>query len=244
MKYIISTGSYNKEKYSLHEHELHEIVFYCSGVGKLQIDGKVYQVKKGDYFIIPPKSVHSSISYENLRFISIIGNVDGLIHVETPFVSNDESGEGLALAQMVLENRYGNEEYLNALCRACVLYALKNVDINTEIEKAVYKIKKIIGVNFQDSDFEVTKLLNDSGYAEDYIRANFRRIIGKTPVEFLNEMRIHNAKTLIKIYQNSMPMSEIASRCGFEDYIYFSKKFKSIVGVSPYEYKKTILSKN
>ena len=241
MKYIISTGSYEKENFRLHEHSLYEIVFYCSGVGKLQIDGKVYQVKKGDYFIIPPQSVHSSISYDNLRFISIIGNVDGLIHVETPFVCTDESGEGLILAQMVLENHCGNEEYLNALCRACILYALKNVEIKTEIEKAVNKIKKTIGANFQDSNFDVTKVLNDSGYAEDYIRANFKKIVGKTPVEFLNAMRVNNAMTLIKIYQNSISLTEIANRCGFEDYIYFSRKFKMITGISPIEYKKSIL---
>ena len=145
MEYIVSTGGYDKENYSLHEHKLHEIVFYCSGIGKLQIDGKIYGVKKGDYFIIPPKCVHSSISDDNLRYISIIGNADGLIYIESPFVGScDESKEGLALAQMVLENRYGNKEYLNALCKACVLYALKNVEIKTEIERAVYKIKKSI----------------------------------------------------------------------------------------------------
>ena len=104
-------------------------------------------------------------------------------------------------------------------------------------------IKRQILSNFYDSNFNVTELLNHSGYAEDYIRANFKKFVGKTPVEYLNELRINHAKTLINVYQNSVPLIDISLNCGFIDYIYFSRKFKQVVGISPIEYKKMILTK-
>lgn len=243
MKYIITTGGYSKEKFNLHKHKLYEIVFYASGTGRVQLDGSQYEIKKGDFLIVPPNVIHSSISYDNLRYISVIGNSDGLIHLTAPCIfSDDEKSEGETLAQMILENRYGNEEFASALVRAYVVFILRKIEMSSDIERAVYKIKKEISANFYDSDFDVTKVLNESGYAEDYIRAAFKKIENKTPVELLNEMRINNAKVLIKIYQNSMSLLDIAIHSGFDDYIYFSRKFKMLSGMSPQSYKKKVLS--
>ena len=243
MKYIVSSGGYSSEQYNVHEHKDYEIVYYISGCGTLWVDGNQINVKKGNVLIIPPRVKHSSKSTENLRFMSIIGNSDGLLHLTSPVVFlDDENDDGFSLSQMVLGNRYGNQEFFNALCRAYILYVLKKVKISSEIEKAVYEIKKKITVNFCDSSFDVTATLNESGYAEDYIRFNFKKILGKTPVELLTEMRINNAKSLINVYQNSMSLLDIAIHSGFDDYIYFSRKFKMLSGMSPQSYKKKVLS--
>ena len=97
-------------------------------------------------------------------------------------------------------------------------------------------------LSFHDCDFNVTELLKQSGYAEDYIRMCFKKTVGKTPVEYLTNLRIKHAKTLINIYRNSMPLTDVSFNCGFDDYIYFSRKFKQVVGVSPHAYEKSILN--
>ena len=241
MKYLVATGGYSSEQFNLHAHQSYEILLYISGNGVLSLNGIETPVKKGNIFIAPPNVKHSSISHDNLRFISLIGNSDQLLHIESPVVFMDnEKGYGEHLSQMILENRFGNEDFYNALCRTYILYVLENVEVNTEVEKAVYKIKSEIASCFCDCNFNVTKTLNESGYAEDYIRANFKKILGKTPVELLTEMRIDNAKSLINVYHNAMPLLDIALNCGFDDYIYFSRKFKKLTGLSPYEYRKKV----
>lgn len=245
MSYIICCGDYNKEKYNMHQHKEYEIIFYSSGVGKLNIEGEIIDVTKGTIAVIPPKTKHSSISSNNLSYISIIGNTDGLIHLQSPTILKDnEKNEGFSLIQVILVNRYNEQEYLSALCLAYIHYVLRNVKIINPIEKAINTIKMQLNEQFHDSNLNATKLLCQSGYAEDYIRSHFKKIVGKTPVEFLTELRIKNAITLINIYQLAMPLTEVCNSCGFDDYIYFSRRFKKFTGLSPSEYRKSLLIDN
>lgn len=244
MKYIPYSGNYSKEKINFHKHDKgYEIFLYASGTGKLNIDGKFYEAKKGMIVIMPPNIIHGSISIDNLSYVAILASDDEFLHLDTPIIVKDnEKNDGLALMQMILSNRYDDSEFFNSLCHAFIHFILKNVKITNPTEKAVNKIKSQITANLHDSNLNVAYLLNQSGYAEDYIRANFKKIVGKTPVEFLNELRIKNAISLIKIYKNTMPLMDVAISCGFDDYIYFSRKFKEITSLSPQAYKNLILS--
>ncbi len=245
MNYISYLGAYSKERINFHQHKGYEIFIYSSGKGKINIEGQVRDVKQGMIVVIPPNIIHGSISQDNLRYVAISGKSDELMHIDTPIIFKDnERGDGFNLLQMIFANRDGEKEYFNSLCLAFIHFVLKNVKVTSPMEKTVNKIKSQMSAKFHDSEFNVTELLNQSGYAEDYIRAHFRKIVGKTPVEFLTELRIKHAKTLINIYQNSIPLMDIAINCGFDDYIYFSRKFKQVVGVSPQVYKKSILNES
>ncbi|MBR2180546.1 MAG: helix-turn-helix transcriptional regulator, partial [Oscillospiraceae bacterium] len=78
-----------------------------------------------------------------------------------------------------------------------------------------------ISDNFFDSGINIGEILKKSGYAEDYIRAQFKIFTGKSPIGFLTEMRINHACYLIDIYKNSLSLTEIAEKCGYTDYVYF-----------------------
>ena len=39
-----------------------------------------------------------------------------------------------------------------------------------------------------------------------------------------------------KIHRRPQALIEIAEKCGYTDYVYFSKKFKSVTGVAPRTY--------
>ncbi|MBQ8146607.1 MAG: AraC family transcriptional regulator [Clostridia bacterium] len=67
--------------------------------------------------------------------------------------------------------------------------------------------------------------------------ACFKKVTGKTPNEFLTVIRIEHACFLMDIYHSKLSLAKISEQCGYLDYIYFSKKFKSIMGVSPRKYR-------
>ncbi|MBC6416125.1 MAG: helix-turn-helix transcriptional regulator [Bdellovibrionales bacterium] len=66
----------------------------------------------------------------------------------------------------------------------------------------------------------------------------FKESIGKTPMQFVQEHRIDEAKVLLK--NLNLPIIDIANRCGFSDQSHFSKVFKKVSGMSPKSFRKSI----
>ena len=241
MQDLVFCGEYSKEKFNIHQHKDYEIIYYSSGIGEININQKIFPIGKGNIVIVPPFTNHGSISNDNLRYVSILGNADGLIHTLAPTILKDnDKNDGYSLIQMILKNRYDNQEFTSALSIAFKHFVIKNVVFSSQIELAVDKIRNKIINNFYDSSLDVTELLKNSGYAEDYVRAQFKKLVGKSPISFLTEIRIKNAVNLIKIYGNTLPLIEIATSCGFDDYIYFSRQFKKLLGSCPHDYRNSL----
>ena len=62
-----------------------------------------------------------------------------------------------------------------------------------------------------------------------------KQLLGVTPADFLKEARMKRAQQLLASTMRGV--NEIAYGCGFSDPKYFSKCFKSTVGMSPSEYR-------
>ena len=77
------------------------------------------------------------------------------------------------------------------------------------------------------------------GVSEGGFYLHFKKRYGKSPVEYRNGIRINSATALL--INTDLQVSEIATRCGFEDAYYFSRIFKKIVGVSPRKYRRKAL---
>ncbi len=64
---------------------------------------------------------------------------------------------------------------------------------------------------------------------------SFKKIIGKSPMEYLNDYRLKQAMYLLETTQESI--TEIATSCGFNHLSYFGKLFRETTGLSPKEYR-------
>lgn len=75
-----------------------------------------------------------------------------------------------------------------------------------------------------------------------HFRRTFRKLFGKSPLQFILNMRIQAAANLLK--DSSLSVTEIALKCGFNEPNYFTRQFCQHIGVSPSEYRKyTYVSK-
>ena len=116
---------------------------------------------------------------------------------------------------------------------------MQDFHTSSHTDIAINGIIKSISKDALNPDFNVTSALNLSGYAEDYIRTKFKATTGKTPVEFVNRIRIEHACKLINIYGEKVSVTELSEKCGFSNPAYFSRVFKSIKSISPMQYIKT-----
>ncbi len=96
-------------------------------------------------------------------------------------------------------------------------------------------IIKIINENFT-SDLSLEHLSEAAGYNPTYTEKLFRTVYHTTPINYLIQVRIDNAKKLL-CSDLSLTAKEVGMKCGFNDNSYFGKVFKKFTGVTPREYR-------
>lgn len=240
--FFISITKAGTKKYPLHQHPKWEIMYYLKGEGYLATQNENIPFKPGTIIIVPPKIAHGSVCEDGFVNISIGGDFGHLFMFDNIVVQQDnDMRNGERLSKLIFDNRFADEEYLSAFCNAYAHFLLKNAVYENKLNREISKIVAEITKNFFDPCFDVTELLNKSGYAEDYIRAKFKKVTALTPIDFLAKTRVNHARKLFEIYGKSLSVTEVAEACGFEDPIYFSRRFKQFIGFSPTEYKKQIL---
>ena len=101
---------------------------------------------------------------------------------------------------------------------------------------AIYiKALKYINENFMNN-ISANTLAKELGYSESYIRAAFKKESGTSLQNKINDIRLQNAKFLLK--NTPLTVTDISLQCGFCDSNYFSCIFKKNFGLSPLKYKK------
>lgn len=73
------------------------------------------------------------------------------------------------------------------------------------------------------------------------LERRFKKHLNKTPKQFINQVRLENARKLIM--ETDMPIINIAVECGFNDHSYFSKQFKTLFAIQPTKLRNESLEK-
>ncbi|WP_105259290.1 helix-turn-helix transcriptional regulator [Pseudoalteromonas sp. T1lg88] len=70
------------------------------------------------------------------------------------------------------------------------------------------------------------------------LERRFKKHLAKTPNQYINEVRLENARKLL--VETQLPVSQVAYQCGFAEPSYFSKQFKRLFGDVPSKLRETI----
>ncbi|GGF71845.1 hypothetical protein GCM10010912_16240 [Paenibacillus albidus] len=70
----------------------------------------------------------------------------------------------------------------------------------------------------------------------NYLARCMKRVYGLTPMEYLTDYRLEQAKLLL--LKTEIPISAVAERTGFESTAYFSRRFARRIGTSPLRFRK------
>lgn len=91
--------------------------------------------------------------------------------------------------------------------------------------------------DFSRPEVGVLDIARSSGISIPHIHALFRKHIGQPPHRYLTEFRIREAKWLLT--RSHYAIKVIASKCGFLNIETFYRAFKSAVGISPHQFRKS-----
>lgn len=100
--------------------------------------------------------------------------------------------------------------------------------------RRVDKVIQYMISNYREK-LTLSKLADFAGISPSYLNSIFRMETGKSPIDYLINLRITMAKQLL---QDGFAVAKAAKETGFSDVYYFSNTFKKLEGISPSEYAK------
>lgn len=126
------------------------------------------------------------------------------------------------------------QELVHEVCRECFFPRDHKLNLK-RLDKAI----EYIEVNFMNT-IRIEELCNCVNLNESNMIKLFKNNLGRTPVEYINQVRINRAKELL--LHTDGAIKEIAYQTGFTDEFYFSRVFKKMEGRSPRGFRQQLLS--
>ena len=99
-----------------------------------------------------------------------------------------------------------------------------------KIEPAISYIHQ----NYTDDNISIAHLAALCEMSETYFRTIFKKTLGRSPLKYINDLKIERAKELLasRLYSTA----DAAFLSGYHDECYFSREFKKAVGIAPSKY--------
>lgn len=135
------------------------------------------------------------------------------------------------------------EELNTALQNILILLDSENKGISSfSIDPYSLKPENLIKLmeNYLRSNYSsitsLNKISDKFGFTNEYLSKIFKKHIGETPIKYITKIRINEAKLLL-INQPDLEVHKVGELVGYKDAFYFSRVFKSNVGIYPSEYR-------
>ncbi len=85
-------------------------------------------------------------------------------------------------------------------------------------------------------DIDIGVLASEMGFHSAYLTRLFGRYVGISPLKYLTNIRIQEAKRLL--LDTSLPISAVGEQVGYPDQFHFSKTFRKATGENPSAFRK------
>jgi AraC family transcriptional regulator of arabinose operon len=255
--HICSIGYYPKAKdhYTYRKKGLAEnFLFYCvDGHGWYQIDDQRYEVGPNEFFILPQNREHSygssgdhpwSIywvhfggdSLQELNDTQVVQKHFKPFHVKnnaevlslfTKIYKTLELGysiDNLLFANMCLSH------YISLFIYNSRHYSVTASDKTDCVDSAILHMQEHINENIS-----LNELSKQYNYSVSRFSNLFKKKTGYAPIDYFVQMKMQKACQQLDFTNESI--KNIAFSMGFDDPYYFSKRFRTVIGMSPKKYR-------
>lgn len=246
-KKLVGSNWGSSEKKPFKDLNHHRLYYVIDGGAQITTKkGECIALEKGNVYFIRANTIQSTFCEDFLHhyylhfttgspsldfldfydsFTMIPANGNTLNYFETIEKSlREKTYDGVFLAQgylnIILAKFFANTKFKNK-------NIIKFFDVLNYIDQ---NIEKEITIN------ELAELMH---LDPTYFGNLFSQTFEISPKQYILRKKISKAQMLL--LDDSIPINDIALRCGFEDQLYFSRIFKKKTGLSPINYRKDML---
>lgn len=112
---------------------------------------------------------------------------------------------------------------------------LEEAKIKAADDVFMRRIVAYVEQHISDPHANVDTMADAAATSRAGLNRKIKAILGITPMDFLREVRLQRACTMLR--DKNVSINDIAMRCGFTDARYFSRIFKAKKGITPSEYR-------
>lgn len=227
-----------------------EVVYCTGGEGEILYGTKRIPIKKGDIVVVNSEVFHDQITTSSLEFYYLIidnnfCHQNGIYPEKIQFDDFISSNETEMLFKKIIEANRTFGAYRAAKIRYVVLGFMIHLisehivstqrDTDNANTKRIKDVTNYIKMHFTEK-LTLEDVANQTNISKYYLVHEFKRLTGKTVVEYLNMLRCINARSMIK---NDFSISSAALSSGFDNLSYFTRTYKKYIGILPSEDKKS-----
>lgn len=256
-------------KFEYHHHDFSKIVILIDGDLTYYIEGKAYILKPWDILFINKNEIHKPVVNPDKYYERIViwlnpdfmakyaqGNNDLLKCFEVAIKNNYNllrlNMKSIEIIKNIIQdiqscdnsNEFGSEilkeslfVQLMVLMNRLFLNSDKNRDLeDIQYDKTIEGVLNYINSNLEN-DLSIDTIASKFFISKYYLMRKFKSQIGSSIHNYIIQKRLILAKSLIS---EGLTMSNVCSKCGFNDYSSFVRAFKKVYGVSPSNYNPTI----
>lgn len=242
-------------QYHLHKNET-EFIYIAGGKGTFSINTNFYHVSKGDILIVEKGAIHSLISDKDAPLdcwtcAAYDYKLCDRIYVGFMLPANVCPHMKAGIHEPLIQSIFHELDLLrtfpsNTRISTSDLLGTALVNIYYEIfrENPTMERRKdssfaqniLIYIN-ENYDKKITlKLLSEHFHiSADYISHEFRKIYGISPINYVIDRRLNDAKWLL--INTDKSLVSISEKVGYENTSYFSKLFEKRIHYSPLEFR-------
>jgi AraC-like DNA-binding protein len=101
-------------------------------------------------------------------------------------------------------------------------------------DPAIGRSIEAMQMHFRETDLRLDTLARSASLRRSRFLARFRRVTGITPMHYLERVRMEEARRLL---EEGTPVVRVAEQVGFQDPLYFSRRFRLMHGLAPTTYR-------
>lgn len=233
-----------------HYHSHYEMYYLMKGKVRYFIDNTTFDLSAGDLVLIPPNIIHKTsiiedspserlLVYFTKEFIGKEADDPIFDCFNKYYIKNAVSYKNLLAsieAESVLEDKFSRELIKNLTLTLLIQLSRVSENIKHEIKAPsfIQKISNFIVENYA-MEINLDLLAREFSISKSHLSRLFKSTTGFGINEYITVVRIRNAERLI--LSTNLPITEIATRCGFNDSNYFSSVFKKLKGISPLKFR-------